>query len=90
MDVNELITKADLLQTKADILAAIGEAMNRGVHRPEWLKSKEVMKMLGLSSSGLQNLRINATIPFTKLGGQIYYKYDDISHILESNKRNSA
>ena len=88
MDVNELITKADLLQTKADILAAIGEVMNRGAHRPQWLKSKEVMKMLGLSSSGLQNLRIQGTIPFSKLGGQIYYNYDDISRILETNMRN--
>ena len=88
MDVNELITKADLLQTKADILAAIGEVMNRGTNRPEWLKSKEVMKMLGLSSSGLQNLRINGTIPFTKLGGQTYYNYDDITRILKLNMRN--
>ena len=90
MDANELITKADLLQAKADILVAIGEVMNRGKSTPQkWMKSNEVMEMLGLSSSGLQNLRINGTIPFTKLGGVIYYSYDDISKILESNKRNS-
>ena len=88
MELNEILTKADLLQTKADILAAIGEVMNRGTNRPQWLKSKEVMKMLGLSSSGLQNLRINGTIPFSKLGGQIYYNYEDISRILDSNMRN--
>ena len=91
MDANELITKADLLQTEAKLLAAFSEVMNRSGNMPKrWLKSNEVMKMLGLSSSGLQNLRINATLPYTRLGGVIYYEYDEIVKILEKNKRNSG
>lgn len=91
MEVNELITKADLLQAEAHIIAALSDLMNRSrnVHK-KWLKSNEVMELLGLSSSGLQNLRINATIPYTKLGGVIYYDYVDIQNILEKNKRNSG
>ena len=89
MNADELITKTDLLQAKTDILKALSDLMNRSGTMPKkWLKSNEVMEMLGLSSSGLQNLRISGTIPFTKLGGLIYYDNEDISRILEKNKRN--
>jgi len=89
METNEIVTKADLLQVKTDILVALNEVMNRGNVSQKWMKSHEVMEMLGLSSSGLQNLRINGTIPYTKLGGVIYYSKDDISKILVSNMRNN-
>jgi len=89
MNADELITKTDLLQAKEDILKALSDLMNRScTMQKKWLKSNEVMEMLGLSSSGLQNLRISGTIPFTKLGGLIYYDNEDISRILEKNKRN--
>ena len=91
MNADELITKTDLLQTEAHIIKAVSDLMNRSCNLPKkWLKSNEVMELLGLSSSGLQNLRINATIPYTKLGGVIYYDYEEILKILEKNKRNSG
>ena len=91
MNADELITKADLLQAEAHIIAAISEVMNRtGTMPKKWLKSHEVMELLGLSSSGLQNLRINGKIPYSKIGGVIYYPYDEIVNILEKNKRNSC
>ena len=89
MDTNEIATKADLLQMKNDILTALGGVMTpTGSAQKKWLKSNEVMELLGLSSSGLQNLRIKGTIPFTKLGGVIYYDYQEIMNLLDSNKRN--
>ena len=90
MNAHELITKEDLLQTEAHIIKAVSDLMNRSCTMPKkWMKSNEVMELLSLSSSGLQNLRINGTLPYTKLGGVIYYNYDDISKILESNMRNN-
>ena len=87
MEVNELVTKADILQLKTDLLSALSEVMNRSSNvQKRWLKSNEVMELLSLSSSGLQNLRINGTIPFTKLGGAHYYDYQEILKILEANK----
>lgn len=87
MEVNELVTKADMLQLKDELLSALSEVMNRtGSVQKRWLKSNEVMELLSVSSSGLQNLRINGTIPFTKLGGAHYYDYLEILKILETNK----
>jgi hypothetical protein len=91
MDTNEIATKADLLQMKNDILTALGGVMTpTGIAQKKWLKSSEVQELLGLSSSGLQNLRVRGTIPFTKLGGVIYYDYQEILKLFESNKRNSV
>uniref|UniRef100_UPI004047A37D helix-turn-helix domain-containing protein n=1 Tax=Roseivirga sp. TaxID=1964215 RepID=UPI004047A37D len=52
----------------------------------KWLKSYEVRKLLDISPGTLQNLRVNGTLPFTKIGGVIYYDYTDIQSMLQSNK----
>jgi len=49
----------------------------------QWLKSPEVRKMLGISHGTLQNLRIRNILPYHKVGGIIFYKYDDIVKLLE-------
>lgn len=33
-----------------------------------WLKSHQVKRMLGISPGTLQNLRINGTLPYSKVG----------------------
>ena len=52
----------------------------------EWLKSSEVRKALKISPGTLQNLRINGTLSFTKIGSIIYYNQDDIDTMLAKNK----
>lgn len=90
MTANELITKQDLLNLKAELLSAMQSLVNQAdMTKKKWLKTNEVKEMLGLSSSGLSNLRINGTLPYTKLSGVIYYDYSDIMKILESTKQNS-
>ena len=54
----------------------------------KWLKSHQVQRMLGISPGTLQNLRINGTVPYTKIGGVIFYSLEDINTILQKNKRN--
>ncbi len=51
-----------------------------------WLKSHEVRRLLTISPGTLQNLRVNGTLPFTKIGGVIYYDYTDILAMLEAHK----
>jgi hypothetical protein len=53
------------------------------------LKSYQVQKLLGISAGTLQTLRVNGTIPYSKVGGVIFYDKQDIMKILEDNKRNS-
>ncbi|MEX0314041.1 MAG: helix-turn-helix domain-containing protein, partial [Allomuricauda sp.] len=52
----------------------------------KWLKSPEVRELLGISPGTLQNLRINGTLPYTKVGGVLYYDYQEIMQVLEKNK----
>jgi hypothetical protein len=53
-----------------------------------WLKSHQVQRQLGISPGTLQNLRINGTIPFTKVGGVIFYSQDHIQAVMQQNMRN--
>ena len=57
--------------------------------KKEWLKSAdaEVRKMLGVSHGTLQNLRINGSLPCSKVGGIIFYKYDHLVKLLEGSRK---
>lgn len=52
-----------------------------------WLKSHQVQRLLGISPGTLQTLRLNGTIPFSKVGGVLLYSYEDIVLTIENNKR---
>ena len=54
--------------------------------RKKRLKSPEVRELLGISPGTLQNLRVNGTLPFTKVGSMVYYQSDDILRMLEENR----
>ncbi|GGA90174.1 helix-turn-helix domain-containing protein [Puia dinghuensis] len=87
----QLVTIKDLeeFRTKMlmDIKTMFEAHMNRTVKR--WLKSHEVRKMLGISAGALQTLRNNGKIPFTKVGGLIYYDAAEINQILTEHKKAS-
>tara|TARA_R110002012_G_scaffold245126_4_gene420117 strand:+ start:3414 stop:3650 length:237 start_codon:yes stop_codon:yes gene_type:complete len=52
----------------------------------KYLKSSEVMELLQISPGTLQNLRINGTLPFSKMGGIIYYDSEDIQKVMLKNR----
>lgn len=81
----ELITKEDLKQFGAELVQELKGAFGPGVksQNKEWLKSSEVRKLLGISPGTLQNLRINGTLAYSKVGGMMYYRYQDIIKLLE-------
>lgn len=80
----QIITKEDLDEFKEELLEQIRIMLNSKVkpQSKKWLKSYEVREMLGISPGTLQNMRINGTLPFTKVGGLIFYDYDDIQKML--------
>ncbi len=51
----------------------------------EWLTNREAMDFLGLSKTSLQRYRSSGRLPFSKIGGNIYYKYSDLVAVLEAN-----
>lgn len=84
----ELITKDDLKEFKSDLLTEIKAIMQlEPGQSKKWLKSLEVRRLLNISPGTLQNLRINGTLRFSKVGSIMYYKLEDINKILEGNQR---
>lgn len=83
-----IITTEDLREFKMELLDDIKELLiNQSGHKTKkWLKSPEVREMLSISSGTLQNLRINGTLPYTKIGGVIYYDYEEIVGVMEKNR----
>ena len=81
----ELLTKEDLRQFKAELVQELKDAFGAGAKPQDkrWLKSSEVRKLLGISPGTLQNLRINGTLAYSKMGGMMYYRYEDIVKLLE-------
>lgn len=83
-----IITTEDLEVFRIELLNEIKQLMlSHGIIGIDhWIKSSKVMEKLGISPGTLQNFRINGTIPFTKLGGIIYYDEKKINEILENNE----
>ena len=68
----EIITKEDLAAFKNDLLAEIKQLIQPGQGQSKkWLKSNEVRKLLNISPGTLQNLRINGTLNYTRIGSII-------------------
>src|SRR5690606_16500007 len=84
----EIITVEDLQTLKSELISDIKELLKEQTGQPikKWLKSYEVRKLLNISPGTLQNLRINGTLPYTKIGGVMYYDYADIQNMLQANK----
>ncbi len=82
------VTTDDLRDLKIELLEKIKELLSNhnGHTSKKWLKSNEVRKLLGISPGTLQNLRINGTIPYTKIGGVLYYDHQEICQVLENNR----
>ena len=83
-----IITQDDLQKFKRELLEEIERLIKNlnGQPSKKWLKSADVRKMLSISPGTLQNMRVNGTLPYTKIGGVIYYDYDDIKKMLAENQ----
>ena len=83
-----IITPEDLQNFKQELLTEIQKLLSQRQTTParKWLKSNEVRRLLLVSPGTLQNLRVNGTLPFTKIGGVIFYDYDDIQKMIEEHK----
>lgn len=85
-----IITTEDLEEFKTALLIEIKNLLisHEKIGISHWIKSNEVMQKLDISPGTLQNFRINGTIPFTKLGGILFYDEEKINEILENNEVN--
>ncbi len=79
----DIATKEDLQVFKTELLEEIKKLLSDPKSKQQetgkkWLKSHQVQRLLGISPGTLQNLRINGTMPYTKIGGIILYNPDEI------------
>ncbi len=89
MAVN-IVTKEDLTEFRHQLLDDLKNIIHtKPLKQKQWLKSSEVRKLLKISPGTLQNLRINGTLSFTKIGSIIYYSYEDIEALLDGNKKHA-
>jgi hypothetical protein len=82
---NQLVTLGDLERFRDELLKEMKWLLSQKQAAPEkpWLKSGEVRKLLQISPGTLQHLRDSGKLPYTKLGGIIYYDTEAIKGILE-------
>lgn len=86
----QIITIEDLNEFRNLLLNDLKEIINsKPQQTKQWLKSNEVRKLLNISPGTLQNLRINGTLSYTKIGGIMYYNHADIDKLLNGNKVNT-
>ena len=86
-----VLTSEDLIEFKMELIEDIKTVFQEhsGIKLKKWLKTNEVKKFLGVSNGTLQNLRINGTISYTKIGGILYYDLEEIQKTLEQNRIHS-
>ena len=84
----EIITTDDLREFKIELLEDIQELLKKSnvTATKKYLKSAELRELLKVSSGTLQTLRINGTIPYTKIGGIIFYDIDEIYRVMKENE----
>src|SRR5580658_6562720 len=88
---NQLATLDDLEKFRAKLMMDIKMmlAVQFGKTPKRWLKSQEVRQLLKISKGTLHSLRANSKIPFTRIGGLIYYDALEIERVLQ-NQQQSA
>jgi len=84
---NQLTTVEDLINFKRELLSEIKQLISTHTSQPvkRWLKSFEVKELLHISTGTLHNLRTNGTLPFTKIGGVVFYDMVAVEQILEKH-----
>jgi hypothetical protein len=86
----QLITMEDLNEFRTLLLNDLkGIIQSKPLQQKQWLKSNEVRKLLNISPGTLQNLRVNGTLTYNKIGGIMYYDQTDIEKLLNGNKVNA-
>jgi hypothetical protein len=85
----QVLTTEDLLTFKEELLSELKAILGENHKQRKWLKSEDVRKMLNISPGTLQSFRIKQILPYTKVGGIIFYEYDDVIKVLDANKTQS-
>jgi hypothetical protein len=86
--VVNIITTDDLEAFKEDFLEQLINILQerQASPMPKWLKTHEVLRILKISPNTLQSLRETGKLPYTKIGGVIYFNFEDIKRMIDEYK----
>ena len=83
----EILTKNDLEEFRNEILLALAELSKQQLpQQKEWLRSKEVRQLLGISNGTLQNLRVKGLLNPAKIEGVYLYHLKEILTLLDASR----
>lgn len=80
----QVVTTEDLEAFRITLLKEIAGLLESKKSK-KWLRTPEVMELLGISEVTLQTLRNNGTIPYRKLGALCYYNIDELDEAINRN-----
>jgi excisionase family DNA binding protein len=88
---NQMVTLDDLEKFRVKLMMDIKMMLEGqfGKTPKRWLKSQEVTQLLKISKGTLYSLRANGKIPFTRIGGLIFYDALEIERVLQAQKRSA-
>jgi hypothetical protein len=83
-----IITTDDLRDFKLELLDDIKKLLSKQAQGKlkKYLKSSELIDLLQISPGTLSNLRVNGTLPYTKVGGIIFYDSEEIQKVMDNNR----
>lgn len=80
--IEDIQSLEERLLTKIKVL--LDELTSASTQKKKWLKSGEVKKLLGISNGTLFTLRLNGKLTPNKIGGTLYFSYDEIAKLMET------
>lgn len=88
MFTHQLVTLVDLEKFKEQMLSEMRKLYSGGGTQisKQWLKSREVRKLLDVSPGKLYAMRASRQLSFMRIGGVIYYDRTDIDKMFEKSK----
>lgn len=79
----EILTKEELLIFKSELIRELTKVIKPNeVPQEKWLTSSIVRKLLNISSTTLQNLRIKGILTYQKVNNTFYYARTDVIQLL--------
>ena len=85
----DLITKNDLNDFKLELVNLITDIVSKSQPKKKKFLQRRCKRPVRNSTGTLRKYRITGKISYTKIDGILYYKYEDVIKLIESNKFNS-
>ncbi|NBB85238.1 MAG: helix-turn-helix domain-containing protein [Bacteroidetes bacterium] len=74
----------------ANALTLAQERQPEPTGRKEYLTNTEAARYLDVSKSTLQRWRADDTLPFTRIGRQVFYRREDVLNVLDAGLKSDA